>query len=82
MTDQRKWHESEVEMVEQMLRSSAYTFLMDTYLREHAARLTSALARDDTDWEQVQRIRGELQGLARFAPETIRKKYPPQSDKP
>lgn len=77
----KKFHEAEIAHIEETLRSAGYELIVQ-YLHDHAARLTTALANDTSTWEDVLKYRGELQGIARFHPDQIRKNYPNQSEKP
>jgi hypothetical protein len=74
----RSFTETEQALVEEVLRSDGYALVLE-YVRAHAARLTNALA-GDMDWEKTLKARGELHGLAHFAPDQIRRHY--QSEKP
>jgi inhibitor of KinA sporulation pathway (predicted exonuclease) len=74
----RSFTETEQALVEEVLLSDGYQLILE-YVRAHAARLTSALARDLT-WDETLKARGELQGLSHFAPDQIRRHY--QSEKP
>lgn len=74
----RSFDQHEQALVEEVLQSDGYALVLE-YVRAHAARLTNALARDLT-WDETLKVRGELQGLSHFAPDSIRRHY--QSEKP
>jgi hypothetical protein len=74
----RSFDQHEQALVEEVLQSDGYALILE-YVRANAARLTNALARD-LDWDETLKARGELHGLAHFAPDQIRRHY--QSEKP
>jgi hypothetical protein len=74
----RSFNQHEQALVEEVLNHDGYVLILE-YVRAHAARLTNALA-SDIDWDRTLKARGELQGLAHFAPDQIRRHY--QSEKP
>jgi hypothetical protein len=76
-----KFTEAEAALVEEVLRHDGFELLMRRSLEERD-RIIGALARQGTDWDETNRLRGELKGLAHFTAEAIRKAYPPQSGNP
>jgi len=77
----RRFTADEAAAVEATLQSSGYHLLLEL-IQSHAARCTTALTREKTDWDEVNRLRGELRGLGWLLPSAVRKQYPASSDNP
>lgn len=76
-----KFTQHESALVREILEHDGWKALMELQ-RHNAARITNALAKESTDWDETNRLRGQLNGMALLMEPHIRNKMTSQSDNP
>lgn len=80
MTDHPRLTADDAANLEEILDHKGYA-VVETLIRQRSAEIMTRLTLAKTDWDEVNRLRGELRGLGFLAPKNLRNHYP-ESEKP
>ena len=76
-----KFTQHEAALVREVLEHDGWQVLV-ALQKHHAARIMNCLAKESTGWDETNRFRGQLQGMALLMEPAIRTRIANQSDNP